>query len=105
MATKKDSKAGGGGKGGEPRPRVVAWLGELSKAGQDMAKAKAVFNRVRDDKNKTDQEHFHRTLAQQSFVWYLGALRGKPMTGDELKAFAAEQVGRARAQMLKEKKD
>lgn len=81
-----------------PRPKVVAWVTDLSQAADDMGKAKALFNRVRDDKNatKADREHFYRTLAQQSLIWYMGAIRGNPLTGDEIKQAAQESVAEAR---------
>lgn len=77
-----------------PRARVVGWLKDLAAAGPDMDKARALLNRVRTDPNanRTDREHFYRTLAQQSVVWYLGAIRGKPLSGDEVKLAAKEAL-------------
>jgi hypothetical protein len=82
-----------------PRPRVVGWLEELTRVGDNMEKAKGVFNKVRSDvnANRTDKEHFYRTLAQQSLIWYMGAIRGKPLTGEEIKVAALDAVAAAKA--------
>lgn len=66
--------------------RTAQWLEALERAGQDQSAAKAVLNTVRDDANATtrDREDFYQALAQQCFVWYLEALRGKPYTPEEL---------------------
>lgn len=71
---------------GKPRPRVVKWLQSLEEAGFDDDKAKAVFNTVRDDPDadKLDREHFYRALAQQSYVHYLGTIRGKPLDAKDI---------------------
>lgn len=75
-----------------PRPRVLGWLKALNDAGPDMQKAQLVLNGIRDDQraSKADKEHFYRALAQQSYVWYLGALRGQPVTAEELKEKAKQ---------------
>ena len=80
----------------KPRRRVVGWLEELSKAGPEMEKAKAVFNKVRDDAraSKADREHFCRALAQQSLAWYMGAVRGKPLAPEEIKEMAAARTAK-----------
>jgi hypothetical protein len=69
------------------RPRVKSWITDLVSAGDNMDKAKKVFNAVRDDKDAddTDREHFYRALAQQSFLWYMGALKGEPLSPTEIK--------------------
>lgn len=76
------------------KPRVSRWLEELGTIGNDEKKAKAVYKKIREDKNATiqDREDFYRALAQQSFVWYLEALRGKPYTPDEMKVLVAQQA-------------
>lgn len=70
----------------KPRPRVLKWLKQLEEAGFDDAKAKAALNAIRDDAeaDAKDREHFYRALAQQSYVHYLGVLRGKPLNEDEI---------------------
>jgi len=99
-------KGGGVRKAPEPRPRVVAWLEELSKAGESMEKAGALFKRVKTDvnANRADKEHFYRTLAQQSLIWYMGAIRGKPLTGEEIKQAAQESLQAANAATARKSK-
>jgi hypothetical protein len=79
-----------------PRKRVVGWLTELAQAGQDMGRAKALLNKVRDDvrASKADREHFCRALAQQSLAWYMGAVRGKPLAPEEIKEMASARGGK-----------
>ena len=103
MAAKKASPAPPPRPPPPPRPKVVAWLEELSRAGMDMGKAKALLNRVQMDVNatRTDKEHFYRTLAQQSLIWYMGALRGSPLTGDEIKQAAKEAMAKAKKKAKK----
>lgn len=81
---------------GEVRPRAADWFKGLAAAGNDMDKARAILNRIRDDKraSKADKEQFLRLLAQQSYVWYLGALRGTPVTPDELRQMARQAAGK-----------
>ncbi|MBN2361246.1 MAG: hypothetical protein JXR83_17455 [Deltaproteobacteria bacterium] len=76
------------------KSRVSRWLEELGSVGNDENKAKAIYKKIREDKNATlqDREDFYRALAQQSFVWYLEALRGKPYTSDEMKVLVAQQA-------------
>ena len=66
--------------------RVSQWLAELGEAKEDEAKAKAVLNAVRDSTSATEKERedFFRALAQQSFVWYLEALRGETYSAKEM---------------------
>lgn len=73
-----------------PRPRVVQWLNALAEAGPDEARAAAALRQVRDDPAATPQDraHFYRALAQQSLVWFLGALEGRPLTRPELEEAA-----------------
>ena len=76
------------------KSRVSRWLEELGTVGNDQKKAKAAYKKIREDKNATnqDREDFYRALAQQSFVWYLEALRGKPYTPDEMRVLVAQQA-------------
>ncbi|MFZ9887868.1 MAG: hypothetical protein ACO3JL_10225 [Myxococcota bacterium] len=73
-----------------PRPRVVQWLRALAEAGPDEARAASVLRRVRDDPaaSPADHAHFRRALAQQSLVWFLGALEGRPLSRAELQEAA-----------------
>lgn len=82
-----------------PRPKVGAWVMELSQAGDSMELAATLLHKVRDDPNatKTDRYHFYRVLAQQSFLWYLGALRGKPLSSAEVYQASAEALREAKA--------
>jgi len=74
--------------------RTAQWLDRLDQAGPDEAAAKAVLNEVRDDPKATtgDREEFYQSLAQQSFVWYLEALRGKPYTPEEMQFLIMNEV-------------
>jgi hypothetical protein len=86
----------------KPKPkenRVSHWLAELKSAGPDEVKAKLVLNKVRDDKNATarDHEDFYRALAQQSFVWYLEAIRGQPYTSEEMRMLVLAEARKAQA--------
>lgn len=89
--------APGKAEGPQPRARVVAWLDALAKAGPDMEAAKRVLNSVKNDEraSKTDREHFYKALAQQSLVWFMGALEGRPLSNDEVKALAKQVVSGA----------
>lgn len=85
-------------KGPPPRARVVAWMDALKAAGADTDKARAVLNQVRDDAraSRVDKEHFYRALAQQSLVWFLGAVEGRPLTAEEVRQLAqAQNAGNA----------
>ncbi len=77
--------------------RVSGWLKELGEAGPDQAQAQALLNKVRDDKNANakDREDFYRALAQQSFVWYMEALRGKPYSGEEMRFLVLNEAKKA----------
>ncbi|MFH1808852.1 MAG: hypothetical protein ABIJ09_08905 [Pseudomonadota bacterium] len=79
--------------------RVSRWLQDLKQAGPDEAKAKAALNKVRDDTNATarDHEDFYRALAQQSFVWYLEAIRGQPYTAEEMRFLVLSEAKKAEA--------
>lgn len=79
--------------------RVSGWLDELRQAGHDEGKARAVLNKVRDDKNATarDHEDFYRALAQQSFVWYLEAVRGKAYSPEEMRLLVLNEARKAQA--------
>jgi hypothetical protein len=86
----------------EPKPkqsRVSGWLAELKEAGADQAAAARVLNKVRDDKNATlkDHEDFYRSLAQQSFVWYLEAIRGQPYSAEEMRLLVLNEARKAQA--------
>jgi hypothetical protein len=80
------------------RARVVEWIEALVDAGENKERAQKVLNQVRDDKRATDtdREHFYRALAQQSFLWYMSALKGSPLTQEEMMELMA-QVEAARA--------
>lgn len=86
----------------EPAPklnRVSGWLDELKQAGPDQEQAQRVLNKVRDDKNATakDHEDFYRALAQQSFVWYLEAIRGQPYSAEEMRLLVLNEARKAQA--------
>lgn len=80
--------------------RVAAWLDEMRTVGVDQDKAKSVLNKIRDDPNATarDREDFYRALAQQCFVWYLEAIRGKPYTPDEMAFLVSQQAEKLEAE-------
>jgi len=77
--------------------RTAQWLNEMEKAGLDQDMAKTVLNTVRDDAKATtrDKEDFYQALAQQSFVWYLEALRGKPYTAEEMQFLVLNEAKKA----------
>lgn len=81
----------------EKEVRVLQWLRALDQAGKDEGRAKVVLNQVRDDPNATkgEREDFYRALAQQSFVWYLEALRGQPYTAEEMNFLIANEAQKA----------
>lgn len=69
--------------------RAQQWAQQMDAAGLDEAAVKKVLNSVRDSNNATenDREEFYQSLAQQSFVWYVESLRGKPFTEEEYAKF------------------
>lgn len=77
--------------------RVKSWLEQLARTPGDQALAKATLNRIRDDPNATgeDREQFYLALAQQSFVWYLEALRGQPYSAEEIRFLVTQEARKA----------
>jgi hypothetical protein len=86
-------------------PRILRWLGELERAGDDGDKARAVLHEIRDSKaSKLELDHFYRALAQQSAIWLEEAARGKPLSEAERQDMVREAQTRFEQRVERAKK-
>ena len=86
-------------------PRILRWLGELERAGDDGDKARAVLHEIRDSKaSKLELDHFYRALAQQSAIWLEEAARGKPLSDAERQNLVREAQTRFEQRVERAKK-